>query len=361
MAQGLAVRFHLVSLPHTQTTLAYSACAFTEKVRKFAIMMMDLGHEVFLYAGDQNEAPCTEHVVCFTEQDRLKHTKGEHFIGASWDYSLPAWRNMNQIAAEEIKKRRQPQDFVCIIGGLANKELADLLPDMMVVEFGIGYGGSFAKYRVFESYAWMHTTYGAQGPHNNPNAVDGRWYDAVIPGYFEVERFEHSVEKDDYFLYVGRMTQRKGLQVAYDLAQATGIPLHTAGVGDLTPPDWVTHHGEIGPELRNKLMSRARFVIVPTIYIEPFGNVAVEAQACGTPVLTTDWGAMTETVIDGATGYRCRLLREFVEAAEKVKTLDPQVIRQHALDNYSLPVIARKYEAYFERLLTLHGKGWYAA
>jgi hypothetical protein len=49
---------------------------------------------------------------------------------------------------------------------------------LLAVEFGIGYPGSFAKYRVFESYAWMHTTYGAQRGAD----IDGVWYDAVIPG-----------------------------------------------------------------------------------------------------------------------------------------------------------------------------------
>ena len=51
------IRFHLVSLPHTNTTEAFSSCAFTEKVRKFAAMMKGLGHEVILYAGEFNEAP----------------------------------------------------------------------------------------------------------------------------------------------------------------------------------------------------------------------------------------------------------------------------------------------------------------
>lgn len=352
------MRFHLVSLPHTQTTLAYSACAFTEKVRKFAVMMYQMmGHDVFLYAGDQNEAPCTEHVICFTEAERLAHTGGKHFINASWDYSLPAWRNMNQRVATEIRKRMQPQDFICVIGGLANKEIADLVPELMTVEFGIGYGGTFARFRVFESYAWMHTVYGAQA--RNPNAADGHWFDEVIPGYFEVERFSYSAEKDDYLLFVGRLTERKGLQVCYDVAQATGLPLHMAGVGDQIPPDWVTYHGEIGPVKRDELMSRARAVLVPTVYIEPFGNVAVEAQACGTPVLATDWGAMTETVIEGVTGFRCRTLQEFVDGVERCPELDPEAIRKHAMDRYSLPVVAARYDRYFARLLTIWDKGWY--
>ena len=54
------MRFHVVSLPHTNTTESFAVCAYTEKVRKFCIMMKALGHTVYLYAGEQNEAPCDE-------------------------------------------------------------------------------------------------------------------------------------------------------------------------------------------------------------------------------------------------------------------------------------------------------------
>lgn len=353
------MRFHVVSLPHTQTTEQYASCAFTEKVRKFCIMMHEIkGHEVFLYSGLYNDAPCTEHVACISEKERASATKGRHFSQASFDYSQPHWRHFNHRAAIAIRKRAQPQDFICVIGGLAHKQIADALPKMMAVEFGIGYGGTFAKYRVFESYAWMHACYGAAHPHN-PNAIDGHYFDAVIPGYFEVEKFDFRAEKDDYFLYVGRMTRRKGIEIAEEACRRAGAKLILAGPPNEYKPTYGEYIGEIGPKQRNELMSRARALFVPTIYCEPFGNVAVEAQACGTPVICTDWGAMTETVEHGKTGFRCRTLAEFMAAMEKVRTLDPVYIRQRAIDTYSLPVIAEQYDTHFRRLATLWGDGWY--
>lgn len=350
------MRFHLVSLPHTQTTDEYCACAFTEKVRKFAIMMKSLGHTVYLYSGDANSAPCDEHISCIRESDRMALCGGGHFSAAPFDPENKYWKSFNHAAIAAITTRIQPRDFICVIGGRANKAIADAFPNHFTVEFGIGYGGTFSKYRVFESYAWMHTCYGSANP--NPNAIDGNWFDAVIPGYFEPERFTMAPQRGEHYLYIGRVIDRKGVHVAAETCRIIGRELIIAGTGnDL--PDYGTYVGPVGPEERNRLMSTAQAVFVPTIYVEPFGNVAVEAQACGTPVLCTDWGAMTETVIHGVTGFRCRTLKEFVKATELVGELDAHAIRQRVIDTYSLPVIALKYDEYFRRLMLLWGAGWY--
>lgn len=349
------IRFHLVSLPHTNTTEAFSSCAFTEKVRKFAAMMKGLGHEVILYAGEFNEAPCDEHVVCISEAERRQAMGTKHYCEASWDPSLPHWVTFNTNTIAGIKARARPRDFICLIGGTSQKCIADAFPGMITVEFGVGHGGSFSQFRVFESYAWMHTVYGAEG--RNPSATDGRWFDAVIPGYFEPEKFPFSAEKSDYYCFVGRLIERKGYQIAVDACRAKGAKLLIAGQG--TPPDYGEYLGVIGPEERGKLMANAIASFAPTVYIEPFGNVVPEAMSCGTPVITTDWGAFTETNIHGETGFRCRSLNEFIEAMDACKTLDPYKIRDHALSHYSVDVIAHKYDAYFKRLSTLWGDGWY--
>lgn len=351
------MRFHITALPHTQTTSEYLSCAYTAKTINFCRMMMDRGHEVFLYGGEQNEAPCTEHIICISEADRAAHVGEGHFTSASFDYGLPFWVNANARTAAEIGKRAQREDFVCVIGGVAQKAIADALPNLQTVEFGVGYGGTFTKRRVFESYAWMHTIYGAE-TRGNPHAADGNWWDVVIPGYLDPALFPFSAEKDDYLLFVGRLIDRKGHHIAAQVAEKMGKRLVVCGQGE--PPPGCDYRGVVGPEERGRLMSKARAVFVPTLYIEPFGNVNIEAQACGTPVITTDWGAFTETVIEGVTGFRCRSFGEFTAAVEAAPSLDPHAIRRHAVAQYSLDVIGAKYERYFERLLTLWGKGWYA-
>lgn len=347
--------FHVVSLPHTQTTSDFVVCAFTTKVMKFCKMMKSLGHTVYLYAGEFNESPCDELITCISEETRLAHVGAGHYTEASFNYSLPVWTDFNDNVIAGIRERANPKDFICVIGGRACEQIAMALPTMTTVEFGIGYGGTFAKFRVWESYAWMHTCYGSSN--SNPNDLDGQFFDAVIPSYFEPEKFPLVEKKDDYYLYVGRLTYRKGYQIAADVCEHLSQPLVVAGVG--TPPEYGDYVGAINEEERGDLMSRAKALFVPTLYIEPFGSVAVEAMLCGTPVISTDWGAMSETNVHGVTGYKCRTMGEFVWAAQHVHELDPHTIRDYAVANYSLDRVAQQYESYFEQLETLWGEGFY--
>lgn len=323
---------HVCALPHTNTVPAYFSCAYTAKVFYFCRMMKDRGHTVYLYGGELNEAPCDKHIVCVSEADRAAHVGDKHFTSASFDYNLPFWRNFNDKVIEGIKEnRKDSKDFICIIAGYAQKQIADGIPDMMSVEFGVGYGGSFSKFKVFESYAWMHLCYGAARG-GDPHGVDGNWWDVVIPGYLDPAQFPFSEEKDDYYLFIGRLIDRKGYRIASDVCFDLGKKLVVAGQGE--PPLGCEYVGVVGPEERGRLMSRAKAVFVPTIYIEPFGNVNTEAQACGTPVITTDWGAFTETVIDGVTGFRCRTFGEFKRAAIEAEKLDRYAIRARAVNEY---------------------------
>lgn len=348
------MRFHVVALPHTQVTKEFAGCAYSEKVRRFCMMMMGLGHEVYLYAGEQVEAPVTKLITCISEKARAEAVGDRHYTQATFDTSAAHWQIFNANVIKQMQSQLQPQDFICLIAGYAHKAIADAYPSHTSVEFGVGYGGVFSNFRVFESYAWMHSIYSA---HKDPTGVDGKFFDTVIPGYLEPEMFPLGEGKGDYYLFIGRLIERKGFQIAQEVCERLGKRLILAGPGEQT--GYGEFVGSVGPEQRAELMGNAIATFAPTLYIEPFGNVVIEAQACGTPTITTDWGAFTENNINGLTGYRCRTLQEFMDAAEKVKTLDRKKIREHSVGRYALDVIAKEYESYFKKLLTLWDGGWY--
>lgn len=365
------MRLHLLSLPHTQTTSEYLSCAYTQKVVKFCRMMHE-DHEVFLYSGEENEAPCTEHIPIYSEAKRAKwFGKGFDTVltPLEWNPRVDYWREFNKGCAREVLKRGEPTDLLLILGGDCQAPVVQIVQQsipMLPIEWGVGYYGIATPHRIFESYAWMHHVYGKQG------ITNGIWYDSVVPNFFDPEEF-HVGEKGDYLLFMGRLVQSKGPSVAVEIAKRLDMKLVMAGPGGKQLDDGTLHApgmilsydkmyyvGTVGVEERARLMSGARAILMPTYYLEPFGGVAVEGMLSGTPAITPDWGAFTETVENGVTGHRFNTLDEACDGVKSAMELDPESIRDRALSRYSLDAIKPQFEAHFERILNLWGDGWYA-
>jgi glycosyltransferase involved in cell wall biosynthesis len=149
------------------------------------------------------------------------------------------------------------------------------------------------------------------------------------------------------------------VEIAARASAAAGLPLYIIGHGlEIPTPDGATHLGALPSASRNQWMARAQAVFTPTLYLEPFNQVAVEAQLCGTPVISTDFGGFTETVEHGATGFRCSYLGEFVQALREAPRLDPAYIRARAEALYSLDAVKPQYQRYFERVALRWDAGW---
>ena len=353
---------HILAMPHTQATRAFDHCAYTAKVRKFASMMTAEGYRTILYGCGKNEAECSEYVKVLSAKRQAKLLKDAEWFQRGEIYALPynesepIWRAYNDAAIKAIRKRIEPHDIICLPSS-THRPVMDALPNHMSVETGVGYEGACAKYRVFESYAWMHTVYGYQ---QGASAADGHFYHQVIPNSFEIEDFPAGAGDGGYFLFMSRMTPRKGYEIAFDATGRAGARLLVAGVGgDRPAAEHVEYVGLADTQKRAELMGAAKAIFVPTLYVEPFGGVAVEAMMCGTPVICTDWGAFTETVEQGVDGFRCRTLAEFVQAMSDVEGLDRELIRRRAVGRFSTEAVGPQYARYFERLQGLWGEGFY--
>jgi glycosyltransferase involved in cell wall biosynthesis len=357
------LRFHLLGLAHLETNKSNSVCAYTQKVVKLARMIKEYGHTVYFYGVEGSDVECDEFIQVSTKEI-LKKAYGDYDRSREFFKHDPkdlAHQEFNKNAIQGILERKQDRDILLCPMGNYQKPIADAV-QLLTVEPGIGYTGVFCSNRVFESYAWMHHVYGLL------HMDDGVWYDAVIPNYFDPNDFPFQSQKQDYLLYFGRIISRKGVQVASDVAKATGNQLYIVGQGSLNNPKeglqlssekHITYMPAVGPEERGKLLSNAKAVLMPTYYLEPFGGVNVEAQLCGTPVITTDWGAFPETVLHGITGYRCRVFEEFCWAVKNISNIKPKKCREWAEKNYSMKRIGKMYEEYFQRVYRLFDMGWY--
>lgn len=122
------------------------------------------------------------------------------------------------------------------------------------------------------------------------------------------------IEVGEYALFVGRLSPEKGVRTLLSAARLWGdsIPLRIVGNGPLRPEletqrneehlSSVSFDGWLAQEQVRAMMKRARFLIVPSLWFEPFGMTSIEAFACGVPVIASLSGAMTEVIENGQTG-----------------------------------------------------------
>src|SRR5262249_4949785 len=100
------------------------------------------------------------------------------------------------------------------------------------------------------------------------------------------------------------------------------------------------------------LLGRACAMVFPIRWPEPFGLVMTEAMACGTPVITTNWGAAPELVADGVTGFRSDSEDDLVESVGRIGSLDPAACRRRVEELFSAEAMVRGYEKVFEQVLS---------
>ncbi len=262
---------------------------------------------------------------------------GRWIYGGSWHKTYNA--RLNRLLQKNIVKMEKPQ-LIASMYGASQSGIEDF--GLPVLEPMVGYDHCWAPYRVFPSYAQQNIIYTTQAEYT----WSTRYFDAVIPHFVQAEEYFIHWHPENYLLYLGRNASDKGIDLARQVAKDAGVELK------------MVHDGVFGRE-KALLLSRAKAVLMPTIYPEPFGYVAIEAQMCGTPVLTTDWGAFPETVINGKTGFRCRTAAEFAKAVELVDGLDRLSIRKSAIERFSLEKIAPFFERYFLFVWNVHKNGGY--
>jgi len=328
---------HILSSPYNPVHIDNRINPFSISTIKFINHMSAYGWNCIHYSIPGSEVNCKT-VQCLDTIDLNNDTN---------------IRLYNNRAGQEIAQRKQPGDIIVCMYGIENKEAAEFNSDLKIVEPGIGYtiDAVFAPYRIFVSYAQMHMYYGNKGMVQNPS-----WFDAVIPNGITASEFDYTEEKDDYFLYFGRVIASKGVDIAIQATEATGKKLIIAGLGSLkelgyhTVPDHVKIAGPCNAGQRRQLMSRAKAILGPTYYVEPFGNMIAEGYMSGTPAITTDWGGFTETVVQGVTGYRCREFKEFVDAIKNIDKINPQACRDRAMTYYEDSVVHRQIDQYFKKI-----------
>jgi len=193
---------------------------------------------------------------------------------------------------------------------------------------------------------------------------DQNWVATIHHG-LPLETMPFSPQPGDYLAFVGRITPEKGIREAIELSRETGIRLRIAAkvhldserrhfeevVQPALDAGEVDFLGEVGPEERDPLYAGALATVMLGGWPEPFGLVAIESMATGTPVIARQAGALVETVEHGVTGFIVDDVTEAALALERVPELDRRQIRATALRRFSPARMADEYEQAYRRVI----------
>lgn len=357
-------------------------------------MLLSLGHEVIYYGSEGSDVPCTKFVQTHTLKDIAKdYGDGDNRfeIGYNWtntdfrhDFNSPKKPSTLKFylkCIDEINKTKKDDDFLLCMQGPYLKPIANVVNLFLTCEPGVGYRGSYMRFRAFESAYIQNFTYGSEHPRK---CINGSYYDRVIPNYFDPDDFEFSEKKKDYYLFIGRMIKRKGIMTAYLATKAIGAKLVIAGQGGIVlpngnltatdRPDFVIPKGNwkyvgfIDVEKRKRLMAHAIATFTPTEYLECFAGTHIESMLSGTPPITTNFGVFPGTIpdnVNGKIGFRCNTLNDFVQVAKKAKSVDHKAIRKYG-ERFLMDNVRHEFNKWFSDLYRVYlsaknpkVKGWH--
>jgi glycosyltransferase involved in cell wall biosynthesis len=178
---------------------------------------------------------------------------------------------------------------------------------------------------------------------------------------FRRDRVEAEANRE--FIFVGRLEETKGADLAAAAARRAGVPMRFIGDGVLRPglerdyPE-MTFTGHVPQHRIAELVGDARALVMPSRYPEPYGLVAAEALWSGIPVIVADTALLAPEIVAGGAGLACapRDLDAFA-AALRTMAADDGLIGDMSMAGYKgLATIGLAPQAWIERLLAAYGK-----
>lgn len=215
---------------------------------------------------------------------------------------------------------------------------------------------------LFELFASPNQKFISISNNQRRDAPDLPYLDTVYNGT-DVDLFELSEDHDDYLLFAGRIAPEKGVKEAIQIAKKTKHRLLIIGpVNHGSQPyfdqyvkpeldDRILYLGRMDQDQLVKYYQKAKAVLTPIQWEEPFGLTTVEAMACGTPVISLHRGAAPEIIVNGKTGFVVHSIGEMVEAVGKIDQIKRKDCREHVARMFATEQMVDSYERAFYSLV----------
>lgn len=212
-------------------------------------------------------------------------------------------------------------------------------------------------------------------------------YVGTVYNGIDMAKFPKGFGKGGYVSWLGRITPKKGVVEAIEVAKKAGIPMKLAAFVDAVDQAFFDAHvkprldssvefmGELSDADRSRLLGEARACLFPIKWNEPFGLVMVEAMATGTPVLAFKRGSVPEIVADGVSGNIIESdatlspespdeagIDRMTDALEKILLMDESTYanlrietRKHVENTFTISAMVNGYEEIYKKVSGLSG------
>ncbi len=180
-----------------------------------------------------------------------------------------------------------------------------------------------------------------------------------------LDNFPFEEKVGEYFLFLARVSPQKGIAQAVEIAKKLGKKLIVAGKVSAVDKKYlkenfwpqvdneqIIYKGELKFKEKIELLKNSLALLHPIDnFFEAFGMSLIEAQACGTPVVSFDNGSPREVIKNGKTGFVVNSSEEFLEACQKIKDIDRKECRKWVEENFTSAKMFSAYENIYKKLL----------
>jgi glycosyltransferase involved in cell wall biosynthesis len=197
------------------------------------------------------------------------------------------------------------------------------------------------------------------------------WESKYVYNGVDIEKQSPVYEKSDRLVFVGRIDKIKGTHIAIKVAIETNTPIDIVGGSFVNDKQYLeaikaecanskgiaTLHLDAPDNVKIALVQSAKACLIPSQFGEPFGLTAVEALACGTPVIAYDDGALKEIINAPDIGTICAGYDVFLESVRNIKTTSYDYKKCRTRSEYfSCDQMADRYLKLYKEVID--GEGW---